>query len=528
MTGVWRTPDSPGMFTPPSDIPTAGLVCARRRRNRQGARACTLAAPVDRRSRRHACSRRLAPGRTDRRRRCATIICNMRSHGSCWPRASSSSISPIIARRDDWARAVGLRPMHYLSTRGATAPHGFADVLLGGLAPDGGLFMPERWPRFRRTRSRLSPAPIMRDVAFRDPEPLRRRRHSPPTNCKAILRRLCGLRCGRCRAAGRDRTRPSCWSSSTAPRSPSRTWRCSCWAGCSPARWARGGARDGVGGDVGRYRLGGDRGAWRPRQHRGLRPASAGRVSEVQRRQMTTAPFAQCPQHRPRRQLRRLPGDREIPVCRCALCREVGLAAVNSINFVRIAAQSVYYFTAAARARRARPSFVVPTGNFGDVFAGEAAMRMGLAVERLIVATNANDIMARALDDGVYAAGQASADLSPSMDIQVASNFERALFEASGRDAAGSARRWRRSGANGASRSAAHPRPRCGPAMRPQRSATRRRWRPSGAVTAETGRLIDPHTAVGLARGTKKARVAGGGPVVVLSTAHPAKFPDAV
>jgi hypothetical protein len=108
---------------------------------------------------------------------------------------------------------------------------------------------------------------------------------------------------------------------------------------------------------------------------------------------------------------------------------------VNSINFARIAAQCVYYFTAAARFP-APAVFVVPTGNFGDVFAGEAAMHMGLDIERLVIATNANDILWRALDEGVYSVGQRKHALSPSMDIQVASNFERALFEASGRDAA--------------------------------------------------------------------------------------------
>ena len=108
---------------------------------------------------------------------------------------------------------------------------------------------------------------------------------------------------------------------------------------------------------------------------------------------------------------------------------------MNSINFARIAAQCVYYFTAIAELGRPA-TFVVPTGNFGDVFAGEAAMRMGLPIEKLVVATNANDIMARTLNEGIYAAGRVQHTLSPSMDIQVASNFERALFEASGRDAA--------------------------------------------------------------------------------------------
>src|SRR5882762_6237754 len=113
--------------------------------------------------------------------------------------------------------------------------------------------------------------------------------------------------------------------------------------------------------------------------------------------------------------------------------RDISLTAVNSINFARIAAQCVYYFTATAQVGKAA-TFVVPTGNFGDIFAGEAAMRMGLGAARLVIATNANDIMARALNDGVYASGASHATLSPSMDIQVASNFERALFEASGRD----------------------------------------------------------------------------------------------
>ena len=110
---------------------------------------------------------------------------------------------------------------------------------------------------------------------------------------------------------------------------------------------------------------------------------------------------------------------------------EVSLTAVNSINFARIAAQSVYYFTATAQLGRPA-TFVVPTGNFGDIFAGEAAMRMGLAVERLVIATNANDIMARALNDGVYASGAAHATLSPSMDIQVASQFRARLVRSLG------------------------------------------------------------------------------------------------
>ena len=194
---------------------------------------------------------------------------------------------------------------------------------------------------------------------------------------------------------------------------------------------------------------------------------------------------------------------------------------------MRIAAQCVYYFTAAAKLGRP-PIFVVPTGNFGDVFAGEAAMRMGLGVEELVVATNANDIMARALNDGVYAAGDARPTLSPSMDIQVASNFERALFEASGRDAGWVAQAMDDFRARAASRPAgAHHDGAARALCRLRASTMPRRSPPSSVCTRQTGRLIDPHTAVGLAAAAKlKGRTTD--PVVVLATAHAAKFPEAV
>ncbi|MDE3116561.1 MAG: threonine synthase, partial [Pseudomonadota bacterium] len=205
---------------------------------------------------------------------------------------------------------------------------------------------------------------------------------------------------------------------------------------------------------------------------------------------------------------------------------KVSLTAVNSINFARIAAQTVYYFTAAAQLGTA-PTFVVPTGNFGDVFAGEAAMRMGLAIEKLIVATNANDIMARALNEGVYAAGTAQPTLSPSMDIQVASNFERALFEASGRDAA-----WMRQAMATFARDKKLVLPEKVRTALSARYGARacgdeRTLAAIAALYQIDGRLIDPHTAVALAVAEDLKQDAKG-PVVVLSTAHPAKFAAAV
>ena len=163
----------------------------------------------------------------------------------------------------------------------------------------------------------------------------------------------------------------------------------------------------------------------------------AGRISEVQRRFMTTAGEANV-------HVAALDGD--FDDCQAilkalfadeAFVRDVRLTAVNSINLARIIAQTVYYFTtAAALGSPARAmTFAVPTGNFGDAYAGHAAAAMGVPMERLIVATNANDIVARALKGGRYERHAIRATTSPAMDIQVASNFERLFFECGGRDA---------------------------------------------------------------------------------------------
>jgi threonine synthase len=251
-----------------------------------------------------------------------------------------------------------------------------------------------------------------------------------------------------------------------------------------------------------------------------------GRVSEVQRRQMTTAPFANVHNVSLEGTFDDCQAIVKALFAQSDFARRVDLTAVNSINFARIAAQSVYYFTAAAKLGTP-PVFVVPTGNFGDVFAGEAAMRMGLAVEKLVVATNANDIMARALNEGVYAAGRAEPTLSPAMDIQVASNFERALFEASCRNT-----KWLNEAMDEFAATKKIVLPDGVRTVLRARYAARRcddeqTLATIARVHAETGRLIDPHTAVGVAAAYnlgEHPKV----PIVVLSTAHPAKFPDAV
>jgi threonine synthase len=252
------------------------------------------------------------------------------------------------------------------------------------------------------------------------------------------------------------------------------------------------------------------------------------RVSEVQRRQMTTALDSNV--HNIALEgtfddtqsiVKTLFADHDFAA-------NVGLTAVNSINFARIMAQLVYYFTASLGLKDRKPAtFVVPTGNFGDVFAGEAVWRMGLPIEKLVVATNSNDILARALATGIYSSGSAHATYSPSMDIQVASNFERALFEASNRDAEWTAQAMAefantrslaiRTDVLGALRKLYV----AGAADDDETIAT------IGRVYKESGIIVDPHTAVGIAA-ADKIGLRPDAPLVFLATAHPAKFPDAV
>ena len=205
------------------------------------------------------------------------------------------------------------------------------------------------------------------------------------------------------------------------------------------------------------------------------------------------------------------------------------LSGVNSINWARIVAQVVYYFTAAVAlgSPHRKVAFTVPTGNFGDVYAGYVALCMGLPVDRLVVATNVNDILTRTIAIGTYELREVVPTSSPSMDIQVASNFERLLFDIHGRDGRAvralmaSLAQSRRFALSAQALSA----------LRAVFSADRADENETAAtirtMLRETGHLIDPHTAVGVAVAEKETRDRSI-PMVVLGTAHPAKFPDAV
>ncbi|MCO6383092.1 threonine synthase [Oceanicola sp. 502str15] len=251
-----------------------------------------------------------------------------------------------------------------------------------------------------------------------------------------------------------------------------------------------------------------------------------GRVSEVQRRQMTTPEAAN---------VHALAVDGDFDDCQGMLKEmfadfsfrdEVGLAGVNSINFARVLAQIVYYFTSAVAlgAPHRKVSFCVPTGNFGDIFAGFLAKQMGLPIDRLIVATNQNDILHRCLETGDYAKAGVKPSISPSMDIEVSSNFERALWFAYGKDGAAVAALMDelKAGRFRVSENAMGALTEHYSSGRVSEDETRAEI---DRMFKETGEVICPHTAVG----TRVAREhLGATPLVTLATAHPAKFPAAV
>jgi len=254
-----------------------------------------------------------------------------------------------------------------------------------------------------------------------------------------------------------------------------------------------------------------------------------GRVSDVQRRQMTTVKA-------PNVYNIAIEGsfdDAQAMVKRMfndpAMTGRFRIGAVNSINWARLMAQVVYYFAAALQlgAPRRPVAFAVPTGNFGDVFAGYVAARMGLPVERLIVATNVNDILHRALSAGDYSAGTVTPTAAPSMDIQVSSNFERLLFDCGGRDGAALAEQMRGFEATKAMRLTNAQQQGAAALISSARSDATEMAQAMAWAWQNCAELIDPHTAIGL-HAARAADLPRAVPVVTLATAHPAKFRDAV
>ncbi len=420
--------------------------------------------------------------------------------------------------------------MEYISTRGSAPTLDFRAATLAGLASDGGLYVPAKWPQMSMDEIRALAGLDYAETAVRIMRPF-----VAGVLTEDELRSLCRAAYGR---FSHDAVTPLV-------QLDHRHWLLELFHGPTLAfkdvalqllgelfeKFLAGGETDitivgATSGDTGSAAIEAVAG----REHIQifmLHPE--GRVSDVQRRQMTTvlAPNvhniaidgsfddAQA-------MVKRLFGDEEARA-------QVNLSAVNSINWARLMAQVVYYFYAAVRLGGPDRSvaFSVPTGNFGDVFAGYVAAQMGLPIARLVVATNVNDILHRALTSGDYSAGTVTPTATPSMDIQVSSNFERLLFDLAGRDGAaitgmmGEFDRNRAmtipvdmlAGARGLFSSASID----GDAM-----ALALRW-----AQEHGGQIIDPHSAVGLAA-ARALDIDADIPVVTLATAHPAKFREAV
>lgn len=421
--------------------------------------------------------------------------------------------------------------MRYISTRGTAPVLDFADALLAGLARDGGLYVPESWPQMAPDEIRALSGMSYADAAYRVTRPFIGDAIGEADYRKIVDDTYAGF--DHAAVAPLKELAPNLWllelfhGPTIAFKDYAMQLLGNLFNHVLAARGRRATIVGATSGDTGSAAIEACKG----------RDAidifilyPHGRVSDVQRRQMTTVgagnvhalavegTFDDC-----QAILKALFND-------IAFRDEIALSGVNSINWARILGQIVYYFVAGAAlgAPDRKLAYAVPTGNFGNIYAGFVASQMGLPISRLVLATNTNDILSRMLDTGLMKKGAVTPSLSPSMDIQVASNFERFLFDLEGRD-----------GARVVQKMAAFTDTGELPLDEAQWARTREvfasfRLDDVGTINEirdtlkATGEVLDPHSAIGLA-GARAHRAAHPGvPVVSIATAHPAKFPDAV
>jgi len=418
--------------------------------------------------------------------------------------------------------------MHYVSTRGQSPALTFDQAMMTGLARDGGLYVPEHVPQLSAAQIAAMAGLSYEDTALRVIRPFLGEAFTSEELVPLIAAAYGGF--VHPARAPLVQLAPGHFLLELfhGPTLAFKDFAMQLLGQLMQAALARSGQRITIVGATS-----GDTGSAAIEAFRGLTNVDVfimyphGRVSEVQRRQMTTPVEAN---------VHALAVDGDFDDCQARLkdmfndhsFRDtVALAGVNSINWARVLAQVVYYFAAAvALGAPHRPvSFTVPTGNFGDVFAGYVARRMGLPITQLVVATNHNDILHRTLATGSQRKVGVTASISPSMDIQVSSNFERVLFDAYGRDGAVVAAQMAALNDDGGfdlgqgAWAFLKQHFESGTASEEQTRATIAR------TLAVTGELLCPHSAVGV---HVAAQHLGPVPMVTLATAHPAKFPDAV
>ena len=418
--------------------------------------------------------------------------------------------------------------MRYISTRGQAPVLPFAEAMMTGLARDGGLYVPQTIPQLSHADIAALEGVSFEEAAFRITRPFVAESFSETELREAIRRAYQGF--GHAARAPLVQLAPGHFLLELfhGPTLAFKDFAMQLIGQLFQIALSREGRRITILGATS-----GDTGSAAIEAFRGLPNVDVfilyphGRVSEVQRRQMTTPDDANV--HAlaidgtfddAQARLKDLFNDH-------AFRDGVGLAGVNSINWARVLAQVVYYFTSAVSlgAPHRPVSFTVPTGNFGDIFAGSIARAMGLPVDRLVIATNQNDILDRALRTGDYRVGRVAPSISPSMDIQVSSNFERALFLAYGGDGAAVAQLMDelKSGGFAISQGALQHLREIYDSGRVSESET---LATIARVRAETGEVVCPHSAVGIKVADEHRRP--GVPMITLATAHPAKFPDAV
>lgn len=416
--------------------------------------------------------------------------------------------------------------MKFISTRGEARPIGFEDVLLSGPAPDGGLYVPQSWPQFTKTElSALKGRPYAEIAAavlakFADADWAAQAAHV----ARAVYPRFDVPAVAPLVELWPGRYLLELFHGPTlAFKDFALQLVVPLMAEALRRRKQRALVLVATSGDTGAAAVAAI--ANQPNIDLVvLHPK--GRISDVQRRQMTTETAANVHNVAVEGTFDDAQALVKTLFADTAFARKHSLAAVNSINWVRIAAQVAYYVSSCLSLDPRPLTFAVPTGNFGDVFAGFVARRMGAPIDRLIIATNSNDILTRAIDTGIYARGQVHATMSPAMDIQVASNFERLIFEAHDRDAA-KVRALMTDFAKTGSLEFSNAALRYIQGLFAAASVDERETLATIASTFKTaGRIVDPHTAVGLAAVNRLALPEE--TVVALATAHPAKFPDAV
>ena len=417
--------------------------------------------------------------------------------------------------------------MRYISTRGTAPALGFGEAMMTGLARDGGLYVPEVVPTLTHAEMAAMAGQSYEDIAFRVMRPYLGNTFGDDEFRGLIDAAYAGF--------GHAARAPLVQLGANhfllelfhGPTLAFKDFAMQLIGQMMQAALAKTGQRITIVGATS-----GDTGSAAMEAFRGLSSVDLfilyphGRVSEVQRRQMTTPVETNV-------HALAMDGDFDDAQARVkdmfndfAFRDGVRLAGVNSINWARVLAQVVYYFYSAVAlgAPHRSVSFTVPTGNFGDIFAGYIARKMGLPIEKLVIATNQNDILHRAITTGDYMKGGVQASISPSMDIEVSSNFERALFDAYGRDGAAVTALMTELGVGGfhISQGALQFLRTTFASGRCSEDETRATIK---QFYATTGEVLCPHSAVGVhvAAGFQSAT-----PMITLATAHPAKFPDAV